>query len=194
MVLIIFNRRSYFLNRLGFLLFFCFFILACFPGLFLPKLEDAFLDLQYLLLNFFKAYAQDGSHKTVDAGFIRLGLWEGTIKMFFDSPKKFLLGIGPETFPYQFPFYRPPSLNFSSEWDFILNKPHNYYLEMCAETGIFSLFFYLLILIKGILRKHPWVPSLLVSFAIVNFFGWPTVTTSLYFWIIMAGVFKNYEF
>ena len=51
-----------------------------------------------------------------DPGLIRLGLWKGSINLAFSSPKTFLIGTGPETFTYEFPFHRPDFLNYSSEW------------------------------------------------------------------------------
>ncbi len=121
-----------------------------------------------------------------DSGFIRKGIWEGTIKLWLASHKNFLIGTGPETFPYDFQFFRPASLNYSSEWNFILNKPHNYYLELLAQNGLVGLLLYLAIIIKVLLAKHPALTPSLVGLFVTNIFGWPTVYTALLFWIFLA--------
>lgn len=190
-LLFLLNHGDYHLKRLFILVFLAIFIMVSFPGMFFLKIQDGLLDLTHFLISLFSVYAQEISHNVADPGFIRLGLWKSTVKMIFSSPKVFLLGYGPETFPYNFPFFRLPILNYSSEWNFILNKPHNYYLELIVETGIFSFIFYAWLLMKALLKKHPWITPMLGSFLVCNFFGWPTVTTSLYFWIFLAGVFKN---
>lgn len=190
-LLFLLNRKDYRLKRSFILVFLALFIAISFPGVFFLKIQDAFLDLPKFLTSLFSVYAQETSHKVADPGFIRLGLWKSTIKMIFSSPKAFLLGYGPETFPYNFPFFRLPILNYSSEWSFILNKPHNYYLELIVETGIFSFIFYVWILTKAFLKKHLWITPMLGSFLVSNFFGWPAVTISLYFWFFLAGVFKD---
>jgi len=190
-LLFLLNHKNYNLKHSLVLGFSALFVIVSFPGMFFLKIQDAFLDLTNFLTSLLSVYAQEISRKVSDPGFIRLSLWESTLKMIFSSPKAFLLGYGPETFPYNFPFFRLPILNYSSEWDFILNKPHNYYLELIVESGIFSFIFYIWILAKAFLKKHPWLTAMFGSFLVSNFFGWPTVTTSLYFWIFLAGVFKD---
>ncbi len=119
-----------------------------------------------------------------DPGFIRLGLWRGTLDLIFSSPKNFLIGTGPETFPYVFQEFRPSILNYSSEWDFVFNKPHNYYLETWAEQGFVGLVLYLLILVYLIKKRLPiYIKLGLLGFAITNLFGWPVVSTALLFWL-----------
>ena len=121
-----------------------------------------------------------------DSGFIRKGIWAGTVKLWLASTKNLLIGTGPETFPYEFQFFRPASLNYSSEWNFILNKPHNYYLELLAQNGLLGLVIYLAIVIKVLLAKHPALTPALVGLFITNIFGWPTVYTTLLFWTFLA--------
>ncbi|MBT6401121.1 O-antigen ligase family protein [candidate division WWE3 bacterium] len=158
------------------------------PGIFKGKINDAFFDVKTML----KVQAQEiaiptDSHSISDPGFIRQYLWRGTLNLIFSSPKNTILGTGPETYPYEFQRFRPEELNDSSEWNFVFNKPHNYYLELWANLGILGLVSYLL-LIKKILKKpDPFYSLALVSFLIVNFFGWPTVSTSLLFWMFLAG-------
>lgn len=145
-------------------------------------------------LNFFKDRISDAlilstdprSYQISDPGLIRLGLWKGSMNIALSGPKNLLFGIGPETFPYEFPFFREDFLNYSSEWNFILNKPHNYYLEILVESGIITLLFYLAILIKAMKKKDIYLKGGLIGFYVTNIFGWPTVTTALLFWIWLA--------
>lgn len=130
-------------------------------------------------------------YQVSDPGLIRLGLWQGSLKMAISSPKTFLVGTGPETFPYQFPFFRKDFLNYSSEWDFILNKPHNFYLEILVESGIFSLLFYLGIVAYTLRQKNFYLGAGLLAFYVSNFFSWPTVTTSLIFWFWLIFLAKK---
>jgi len=156
-------------------------------------LSAALVLLVFSLVNisFFKDRVSDAltlstdpqSYKVSDPGLIRLGLWKGSTRMAFSSPKNLLLGTGPETFPYQFPFFREGFLNYSSEWDFILNKPHNYYLEILVESGAAALAAYFLIMKKTLKTKNTFLVAGLVGFYATNIFGWPTVCTSLLFWM-----------
>lgn len=126
-----------------------------------------------------------------DPGLIRLGLWQGSLEMAFSDPKTFLLGRGPETFPYQFPFYRKDFLNYTSEWSFILNKPHNFYLEILVESGVFSLLFYLGIMAYSLRQKNFYLAAGFSAFYVSNFFSWPTVSTSLIFWLWLVFLAKK---
>ncbi|HDQ88587.1 MAG TPA: hypothetical protein ENN92_00340, partial [candidate division WWE3 bacterium] len=188
--LLILNRKSYsFLKLIPVVLVFLT-LATLFPGMLFLRIQDGFTDFIKLFSSHFFVYAQSQIYNVSDPGFIRLGLWEGTLSISFSSMRNFIFGTGPETFSYIFPFFRPSSLNFSSEWDFILNKPHNYYLELLPETGIFSLISYLAILFLSFVKKHPWGTGLLVAFVVSNFFGWPSVVMSLYFWVFLAGVLQ----
>jgi O-antigen ligase len=146
-------------------------------GTFKQRIEDVLLDL---------VYAQGKTHNLSDPGFIRTNIWKGTLQLIVSDPKAFLVGTGPETFPYSFQRYRPPELNYSSEWDFILNKPHNHYLETFAETGILGIAPFLLIIFHSIKQRHPILTPALIAFYTTNIFGWPTVATDLLFWIWLA--------
>lgn len=123
-----------------------------------------------------------------DPGFIRSGMWLGTLKLIFSSPKIALIGAGPETFPYAFQKFRPAELNYSSEWNFVLNKPHNYFLEVPSQQGLFGLAIYLYLywrLLKGLEKKYK---AGFIVFAVTNFFGWPTASTTLLFWLLLASL------
>ena len=131
------------------------------------------------------------SYNVSDPGTIRVGLWRGSWNMVTSGLKNFVVGIGPETFPYEFPFYRENSLNYSSEWDFILNKPHNYYLEILVESGFLALLAYLILVGKTVLTGEKFLSAGLLAFLVSNFFGWPTVSTSLLFWLWLAYAEKE---
>lgn len=187
--LMLLNKSVYFYKRIPILFLIPLIILLFFPGMFFMRVQDGLTDVLKLLSTRLLVYAQS-SYQISDPGFVRLGLWEGTLRIAFSSMKNLLFGTGPETFSYIFPKYRTLSLNFSSEWDYILNKPHNYYLELLSQTGVFSLFFHVVILLKAFLRKHPWGSALFAAFSVSNFFGWPIAISTVYFWILFAGVLK----
>jgi O-antigen ligase len=79
----------------------------------------------------------------------RIPLWISAWKMFLDAP---LLGHGPHTFVQLYQGYlqnvRLPS------WLFVDSRnvpwPHNLYLEVLAEQGIFGFLAFLFLLIKGL--------------------------------------------
>ena len=156
----------------------CFAIGITNTGIWSAKLEDVLKKGAVIQ----KAYAAQ-DFKISDSGSIRRGIWEGTLKLIFSSPKNLLLGTGPETFAYTFQSARPTSLNYSSEWEYILNKPHNYYLEIWATTGLLGLISYMgfviWILKKSTMESKPALISLFVS----NFFSWPVTVLNLYMWL-----------
>lgn len=128
----------------------------------------------------------DDKYTLTDSGFIRKSLWSGTVELAVSSPRIFLIGTGPETFPYEFQKFRPETLNYSSEWNYILNKPHNYYLELLAQNGVIGLLIYVLIVIKVLIAKDPVLSPALFGFFVTNIFGWPTVSNTLFFWVFLA--------
>ncbi|KKU31649.1 MAG: O-antigen polymerase [candidate division WWE3 bacterium GW2011_GWA1_46_21] len=169
---------------LAFLIIYSVSVALAFPGIFKGKVGDAIIDATKLISTV--TYAAQKSYSVSDPGAIRDGLWEGTVKLITASPKNFLIGTGPETFAYAFPPFRPPKLNFTSEWEFVFNKPHNYYLEIFANLGLLGLIPYLLILAKTIKAKDKIATPALIALYVTNGFGWPTVATSLLFWILLA--------
>lgn len=154
-------------------------------GFFALRAKDVLLDVKKFISSQVNVYAQD-TYKVSDPGFIRKGMWEGTLRLIVSSPKVFLIGTGPETFPYAFQPFRPKILNYSSEWDFILNKPHNYYLELFSQNGVLGLLGYLGIIIWSLKLKHKFITPALFGFYITNIFGWPTVATTLLFWFFIS--------
>jgi len=154
---------------------------------FSARVNDTYIDVKRFITESFTVYAED-SYLISDPGFIRKEVWKGTINIFLASPKNMLFGIGPQTFPYVFPFYRNALLNYSSEWDYIINRPHNYYLELLVELGIFGLLAYLY-LISSVFKKSPdYLKPVFIGFFITNIFGWPVTSTSLVFWLLVGYI------
>ncbi len=172
----------------------CLLISVLRPGVIKPKIRDAILDIKNKISNNFSVFAKevDENKKNAfgDTTAIRLIVWQGTKNLILSSPKNFLIGSGPETFPYAFPPFRPTELNQTSEWDFIFNKPHNYYLELAANLGILGLLSYVYI-IKCLFTKFPLkgnvvFVSALTGLFISDFFSWHVVATSLLFYVYLA--------
>ncbi|MFA6981529.1 MAG: O-antigen ligase family protein [Patescibacteria group bacterium] len=158
------------------------FIALTSPGIFKEKLSDLWIDISGQLTLIRQASASD-EHALSDPGFIRFSAWRGTLDLIKSRPKIFLIGSGPQTFPYEFQKFRPKDLNYSSEWDFIINKPHNYYLELWSEVGIIGLILCVVTLWQS--RKNPFLPGI-AGYAVTNLFGWPVVPTAVLFWIWLA--------
>lgn len=138
------------------------------------------------------AHAQDQAPPLVtttnDTARIRRLVWQGTLPLITSGPKQFLFGSGPETFAYIFPRFRSEELNHTSEAGFLFNKPHNWYLEVLVEQGGLGLLAFLGLLVSFV-RSRPrtgFVSQALFagwfSLLVTSFFGWPTVTTELWFW------------
>lgn len=172
-------------------------------GIYGQKLSDIFVDLGKTAITTKTANEAESQIQEIpvqeietakqlsDPGFIRIYLWKGTLKLATRDIKTFLVGSGPQTFPYEFQEHRPKELNYSSEWDFILNKPHNYYLEVFAEIGIFGLLSYLYLLVSVFKKIKPQYRAALLGFCITNIFGWPTVATTLLFWLLISTQKEN---
>jgi len=157
-------------------------------GLYKDKFHDFYIDVKKQFVVVKKVYASVDLNKLSDPGFIRLELWKSTFDLITSSPKIFLVGTGPETFPYVFQAFRNGKLNYSSEWDFVFNKPHNYYLEIWSESGIFTLMTFIALIYLSIKKLPDYISSSIVVFGITNIFGWPVVPTSLLFWFIICGL------
>ncbi len=166
----------------------CLIIIFSFPSFLLKRAGDVLYDTKNIISESSLVYAETIPVKrnVSDPGVIRFGMWRSTVNLIFSSPKIFLIGTGPETFPYVFQKFRETSLNYSSEWSYILNKPHNYYLEIFSEKGIIGLLIYLYLIIYTLKSKNPLLTPSLLGFYITNIFGWPTVSTALVFWIMLA--------
>ncbi len=175
----------------------CFVVVVLQPGIWKMRLLDAYKTIASVEIVLAQNNEENnGATKSKnfavsDSGVIRKGIWKGTLMIVLTSPKNALIGTGPETFPYQFQKVRPTELNYSSEWDFILNKPHNYYLEILSTTGILGLVAYLWLIgwvfAKGAKTSRP---MFLVIF-VTNFFSWPVSVINLLFWGIAAESEKD---
>ncbi|OGV93421.1 hypothetical protein A3B57_03585 [Microgenomates group bacterium RIFCSPLOWO2_01_FULL_47_10] len=82
-----------------------------------------------------------------ESGDIRKIVWSGAWDVFRHHP---LFGAGVETFGYSYYNYRPTAHNLTSEWDFLYNKAHNELLNHLANSGLFGLASYLLIMLSFI--------------------------------------------
>lgn len=165
-----------------------------FPGIFRQKLQDIFIDAQKVAQSAYVVHAsseEQSGNMISDPGYIRAGLWSGTMSLITSSPKVFIFGTGPETFPYVFQKFRPAVLNYSSEWDFVLNKPHNYYLETWAEQGLIGVLSYFYLLFYVIKKSPQMYKSSLVAFVVTNIFGWPSVVPAVIFWIMVSSTEKE---
>jgi O-antigen ligase len=168
---------------------------SLFPGIFFSKIRDIVIDLGKRTYIVTQAHAQNGTEPTLnnknfvsDPGFIRSGMWAGTIDLITFSPKNFIFGTGPETFPYAFQKFRPLEINYSSEWDYVLNKPHNFYLEIWSEEGLLGIAVYFGIAYLLFKRSGDRLKPTLMAFYITNIFGWPVVATNLIWWVLLIGV------
>ena len=184
------NREGIFEKRVVLksliLFFFTLILISSNLGIFKEKVQDAIYDIGQRTSLLRKVYATEDGYKISDPGFIRLELWKSTLDLIFSSPKVFLIGTGPETFPYEFQSFRNLKLNYSSEWDFVFNKPHNYFLEVWSELGSLGLVSFLVLLIH-IFRKIPYfLKSSIIGLLVTSFFGWPIISTSLLFWFLVS--------
>lgn len=128
---------------------------------------------------------------------IRLLAWKGTLGLIAAKP---ILGYGLETFAYSFLAYRPTELNYTSEWNFLFNKPHNEYLEILSESGVIGLGVYLFLILSFLLwLKKFWIKAkhqteivaLLSGYTgllVALFFGFQVVITNLLFFLFPAFI------
>jgi putative inorganic carbon (HCO3(-)) transporter len=175
------------------LLSFAVLIAVCNRGIYASKVNDIYVDIKQQLSTRFIVSAQESPeslgvspHAVSDPGYIRLSLWKGTLALIVSHPVNFLVGTGPETFPYAFQPFRPANLNYSSEWDFVFNKPHNYYLEIFSNLGLLGLVSYMMLIGFTFKNVDPKIFPSLVALYVTNIFGWPTVYTSLIFWMWLS--------
>lgn len=145
---------------------------------------------------------EQNTTKVTASSDIRLLVWEGAFRL---SRKYPVLGTGVETFAYSYHFTRPVEHNVTSEWNFTYNKAHNELLNYLATTGYVGLASYLLMFgaftlpaLSLLLNKKSsqldrttqhftlfYLISMLSVF-IMNFFGFSTTLTSLFFYLLPA--------
>ncbi len=176
-------------KRTSMVLAVCFVVMLMQPGIWKERLLDAFKTVALVDVVFAQnnGGSQNPQNFTVsDSGVIRKGIWKGTLMIVVASPKNALIGTGPETFPYQFQKVRPTELNYSSEWDFILNKPHNYYLEILSTTGFIGLLAYLWFIGWVFVKAEKTSRPMFLVIFVTNFFSWPISVINLLFWGMAA--------
>jgi len=125
-----------------------------------------------------------------DTFFIRQQIILSSINIFLSNPKFFIIGVGPENFLYYFTLFKSSLYNYSSEWDYIVSKPHNYYLQILIETGFFGILFYIMFIYYLYKNSPKYLKPLLLSFFITNFFSWPASSNLLIFFILASYIKK----
>jgi len=175
-------------------------ICAAQPGIATGRFEDTVNVVKNKLseIALTKAFAADITPKVGDTGDIRLEVWRGVLTSATSSIKQLLIGSGPETVAYTFLPFRPLGMNNTSEWSFLYNKAHNYFLDLLSNLGVFGLLTYLamnfLAIKKAVLdRGKAHLGAALIGNLVTNFFGWPTVMTNLIFYLYIALIINNYE-
>lgn len=186
---------------IGVFLSLCLLLAILQPGNFFARLKSAYQNLTGRLVVLASESAGGEPTRELDTSLIRTIVWQGAFNLFLSSPKIFLIGTGPETFAYSFLQFRPVFLNRTTEWDFLYNKAHNYYLDLLSGTGLLGSLAYLGIVVSvfRLYRKRQPKKDLLNSallsgwttLLVTNFFGWPTVSTSLLFFLYPAMIEKN---
>lgn len=140
---------------------------------------------------------------------IRLIVWQGALKLAEKYP---LFGSGVETFAYGYNFTRLAKHNLTSEWNYVYNKAHNEFLNYLATTGLVGLASYLLMctaflapglwLVFSRKTKLPAEESekefalfyviTLSAIMLMNFFGFATTATNLFFYLLPALILAYY--
>lgn len=158
------------------------------PGIFGAKFSSLVETLQPKITFNRPAWAAppNNTKKEIDTGDIRLSVWLGALDLWRRDLKSLLIGAGPETFAYNFLSFRPLSLNQTSEWDFLYNKAHNYYLDLLTGTGLLGLIAYLGFVYavgKKQLKVAAAGPPEKINQSRLLFAGWTTIlTTNLFGW------------
>ncbi len=147
----------------------------------LGRIHDALVPLS--------AFGYDQSHAFSDPGEIRFCLWRGSIDRYIHSGWRFLFGFGPGTFAYVFPVTRPKCMNYVSEWYYIMNKPHNYFLELLLAVGVVGLVAFLWFMYDAWVRLPRRFRPMFIAYMVTIFFGWPSPESSVYFWLLLAYAF-----
>lgn len=152
------------------------------------KFRDVVSDLTKVVQGSYGAKTTSTAKNNLsDPAFIRLYIWQGTLNMVLSAPKVVFFGVGPENFVDTFALYRPQQLNYSSEWSYIVTKPHNIYLEILAETGLLALLLYLAIIgYKLLTTPSAIVRSLIMCLCVAGFFGPSFVYHELLFWLLIS--------
>ena len=120
---------------------------------------------------------------------VRLILWEKTLELIL-NPSYFFQGHGSNTFLDFFENQRPEKLNFTSEKDFIFDKPHNYYLEIIFSYGIIGFIGFVYLITKSIKTTGEYtIPIVAILFFL--FFHWFDITLKLFFFLFITLNLKD---
>ena len=138
----------------------------------------------------YNLFVQNKETKISDSLLVRIHIWEDSIKIPFTSLKNFLIGIGPENFSLFYETYRGNKINFTSEWASLIDKPHNYFLEIFIEQGIFGLFSFLYLLYV-VIKRNKEDRKYLIPIIIFLFFNWAFLYLQLILFLIIAKKDKN---
>ncbi len=136
----------------------------------------------------------------------RIILWQKSIKIFLDNP---ILGVGPGNWKIVFPQYGTNGLR--AETGFTnFRRPHNDYLWILTETGIFGLIFYLLIFffvfyygIKTLFQIHSMNQKIYImcllfgitGYLVISFFSFPKerITHGIFLTLIISNIISIYH-
>jgi len=126
----------------------------------------------------------------------RLFLWKIGIRVFLDN---MAMGTGPGTFPYVFMKYREMEPPDNRGRVALPEACHNQFIEIALSSGLPALIIYLLIVGSAFhasfrLAGAPGVPGLTavmlmssgVAYLVHNTFLYPTISTDLLWWFILA--------
>lgn len=126
----------------------------------------------------------------------RLYIWSKTIALIIERP---LLGYGMDTLAYHFPQNDPQKQAGLSTYSILIDKPHNYYLEVAFGAGLTALLS-LLVLWGYVLRQtgraafqspdHSRLAAALLAFLAVFLLQWlandSALGSSLIFWSLLG--------
>lgn len=157
-----------------------------FLTLFIPTTKEKLIDNINLLFN-------HRDTKVTDSILVRFSIWEDSLNILFYNPKNFLIGIGPETFSLHYEKVRSERINQTSEWDSLIDKPHNFFLETLLEQGILGLVSLSILLIYYFKSNSPnkVYTSIILIFL---FFNWAHIFLQLIFFIeIFSNLFEEKE-
>ncbi len=127
--------------------------------------------------------------KITDSILVRISIWEDTLKISIQSNKNFLIGVGPDNFSLKYEHFRGNNINTTSEWDSLIDKSHNYFLDIFVEQGIFGLIILIYILFL-FFKKDNKEKIYLIPIIIYLFFNWPHIYLYLIFILILSKEFN----
>jgi putative inorganic carbon (HCO3(-)) transporter len=126
----------------------------------------------------------------------RLFLWKIGIRVFLDN---MAMGTGPGTFPYVFMKYREMEPLDNRGRVALPEACHNHFIEIALSSGLMAVILYLVIVGSAFhasfrLARAPGVPGLTavllmssgVAYLVHNTFLYPTISTDLLWWFILA--------